>query len=154
MTKPEERYFEDYPLGQIMEFGPVDVTQEEIIEFAQKYDPQYFHTDPEKAEHSIFGGLIASGWHTASMVMRLMVEHYLSPKASLGSPGIDELRWLKPVYPGNQLHVRTTVLDCKRSRSKTDRGIIITLIEVLNQEKELVMSFKATNFMLINPDPR
>ena len=86
------------------------------------------------------------------MVMRLMVEHYLSPKASLGSPGIDELRWLKPVYPENQLHVRTTVLDCKRSRSKTDRGIIITLIEVLNQEKELVMSFKATNFMLINPD--
>ena len=97
MTNPEERYYEDYPLGQVMEFGPVDVKQEEIIEFAQKYDPQYFHTDPQKAEHSIFGGLIASGWHTASMVMRLMVEHYLSPKASLGSPGIDELRWLKPV---------------------------------------------------------
>ena len=128
MTKPEERYFEDYPLGQVMEFGPVDVKQEEIIEFAQKYDPQYFHTDPQKAEHSIYGGLIASGWHTASMVMRLMVEYYLSPKASLGSPGIDELRWLKPVFPGNQLFVRTTVLDCKRSRSKTDRGIIITLI--------------------------
>ena len=99
MTTPEERYFEDYPLGQIMEFGRVDVKQEEIIEFAQKYDPQYFHIDPQKAEYSIFGGLIASGWHTASMVMRLMVEHYLSPKASLGSPGIDELRWLKPVYP-------------------------------------------------------
>ena len=117
--------------GQVMEFGPVDVKQEEIIEFAQKYDPQYFHIDPQKAKHSIYGGLIASGWHTASMVMRLMVEHYLSPKASLGSPGIDELRWLKPVYPGNQLHVRTTVLDCKRSRSKngswyhhhSDRGL-------------------------------
>ena len=79
--------------------------QEEIIEFAQKYYPQYFHIYPQKAEHSIFGGLIDSGWHIASMVMRLMVEYYLSSKASLSSPGIDELRWLRPVYPENQLHV-------------------------------------------------
>ena len=83
MTTPEERYFEDYPLGQVMEFGPVDVKQEEIIEFAQKYDPQYFHIDPQKAEHSIYDGLIASGWHTASMVMRLMVEYYLLQKPVL-----------------------------------------------------------------------
>ena len=147
-------HFEDFEIGQTFELGSRTLSKEEMLAFANDFDAQPFHVDEEAAKNSMYGGLIASGWHTASMVMRLMVEHYLSPKASLGSPGIDELRWLKPVYPGNQLHVRTTVLDCKRSRSKTDRGIIITLIEVLNQEKEMVMSFKATNYMLINPDPR
>ncbi|SVA96498.1 uncharacterized protein METZ01_LOCUS149352, partial [marine metagenome] len=125
--------------------------QEEIVEFAKKFDPQYFHTDPKRAEDSIYGGLIASGWHTASMVMRLLVENYLPVQASLGSPGVDELRWLKPVYPGDQLNVRTNVLESKRSRSKTDRGIITTLIEVINQDREMVMSLKAVNFLLLKP---
>ena len=145
MKPADERFFEDYPQGQILEFGPVLVDQEEIVEFAQKFDPQYFHSD------SIYGGLIASGWHTASMVMRLLVENYLPVQASLGSPGVDELRWLKPVYPGDQLNVRTNVLESKRSRSKTDRGIITTLIEVINQDREMVMSLKAVNFLLLKP---
>ena len=151
MKPADGRFFEDYPQGQILEFGPVLVDQEEIVEFAEKFDPQYFHTDPKRAEDSIYGGLIASGWHTASMVMRLLVENYLPVQASLGSPGVDELRWLKPVYPGDQLNVRTNVLESKGSRSKTDRGIITTLIEVINQDREMVMSLKAVNFLLLKP---
>ena len=151
MKPADERFFEDYLQGQILEFGPVLVDQEEIVEFAEKFDPQYFHTDSKRAEDSIYGGLIASGWHTASMVMRLLVENYLPVQASLGSPGVDELRWLKPVYPGDQLNVRTNVLESKRSRSKTDRGIITTLIEVINQDREMVMSLKAVNFLLLKP---
>ena len=151
MKPADERFFEDYPKGQVLEFGPVLVDQEEIVEFAEKFDPQYFHTDPKRAEDSIYGGLIASGWHTASMVMRLLVENYLPVQASLGSPGVDELRWLKPVYPGDQLNVRTNVMESKRSRSKTDRGIITTLIEVINQDREMVMSLKAVNFLLLKP---
>ncbi|GIS37090.1 MAG: hypothetical protein Ct9H90mP9_1200 [Pseudomonadota bacterium] len=99
MTKPKERYFEDYPLGQVMEFGPVDVKTGGNHRIRPEIDPQYFHTHPQKAEHSIFGGLIASGWHTASMVKRLMVEITFLQKPVLVLRGNDELRWLKPVIP-------------------------------------------------------
>ena len=119
---PSARYFEDYVPGAMEEFGAIAVDEAEVIEFARRYDPQAFHTDPEAARRSMYGGIVASGWHTAAMMMRLLVEHTLSPASSLGSPGVDELRWLKPVRPGDTLSVRTTVLDTAPSRSKPDRG--------------------------------
>ena len=144
----DQRYFEDYVSGSVFECGPIVVEESEIIEFAKRYDPQDFHTDPRAAARSVYGGLIASGWHTAAMTMRLLVSHYLSSVASLGSPGIDELRWIRPVRPADTLNVRVTVLEAKRSRSKPDRGVIHSLIEVSNQHGELVMSLKAINLLL------
>jgi acyl dehydratase len=143
-----QRYFEDYATGSVFECGPIQVEEAEIIAFARRYDPQSFHTDPAAAAHSVFGGLIASGWHTAAMAMRQLVEQYLSSVASLGSPGIDELRWILPVRPADVLRVRVTVLEAKRSRSKPDRGIVRSLIEVSNQRGDLVMSLKAINLLL------
>lgn len=144
----ENRYFEDYVAGSIHEFGPIEVEEAEVIAFARRFDPQPFHLDPQAAAQTMFGGLIASGWHTACLTMRLCVDHYLSRVASLGSPGIDELRWLKPVRPGDELSVRISVLEATRSRSKPDRGIVHSFIEVRNQKEEIVMSMKAVNFML------
>lgn len=144
----ENRYFEDYTAGSVYEFGAIDVEEAEVIDFAWRFDPQSFHTDPEAAKKTMFGGLIASGWHTASLMMRLLADHYLSKVASLGSPGVDELRWLQPVRPGDTLSLRVTVLEARRSRSKPDRGVLRSLIEVLNQVGEVVMSVKATTFML------
>jgi acyl dehydratase len=143
----EKRYFEDYAPGAVHEFGSIQVNEAQIIAFAQEYDPQPIHLDPVTAQASIFQGLIASGWQTAGLMMRLLVEHYLSPVASLGSPGVDELRWLKPVRPGDTLSVRTTVLSARRSQSKPDRGIVRTLVEVFNQHREVVMSMKAFNLL-------
>jgi acyl dehydratase len=131
----------------IDEFGDIAVTAEEIVEFARRYDPQSIHVDPLAAAQGPFGGLIASGWHTASMVMRLFVEHYLSKVATLPSPGVDELRWVRPVRPGDTLRVRVTVLETKRSRSKPDRGLVRGLVEVLNQNDELVMTQRPMNLM-------
>jgi acyl dehydratase len=105
------------------------------------------HVDPEVAAQGRFGGLIASGWHTAAMMMRLIVDNFLPRRASLASPGIDELRWLQPVRPGDTLRVRVRVLEATRSRSKPDRGIVRTLIEVLNQHEEIVMSMKPMNII-------
>jgi len=144
----DRRYFEDYVVGTIFDCGSIAVDEAETIAFAARYDPQFFHTDPETAKRGPFGGLIASGWHTAALAMRLLVEGYLSSVASLGSPGIDELRWWRPVRPGDVLHVRATVLDARRSRSKTDRGIVRSRIEVSNQNGEPVMSFMAVNLLL------
>lgn len=146
-TPVEDRYFEDYVVGSTHEFGPVAVEEEEIIAFGKRYDPQIFHTDPEAAKETVFGGLIASGWHTASLMMRLFVDHFLSHVASLASPGVDELRWLQPVRPGDELSVRVTITEARRSRSKSDRGLINTAIEVLNQNREVVMTMKAVNFL-------
>lgn len=146
-TSSSDRYFEDYVEGTVREFGPAAISEEEIIAFGKQFDPQPFHTDPEAAKDSIFGGLIASGWHTAAVTMRILVEKYLSDVASLGSPGVEELRWLKPVYPGDQLSARVTVIETRRSRSKPDRGIVRSYIEVFNQDREVVMDMKATNFM-------
>jgi acyl dehydratase len=142
-----ERYFEDYPVGAVEVFGDIVVTEEEIVEFARRYDPQGMHIDPVAAAQGPFGGLIASGWHTASMVMRQFVEHYLSKVATLPSPGIDELRWVRPVRPGDRLRVRLTVLEANRSRSKPDRGMLRSLVEVLNQDGDMVMSFKPMNLL-------
>jgi acyl dehydratase len=142
---PAERYFEDYPVGMVSEFGEVVVTAEEIVDFARRYDPQDMHIDPVAAEQGAFGGLIASGWHTAAMMMRLFATNYLSKVATLPSPGIDELRWVQPVRPGDRLRVRVTVLEANRSRSKPDRGMVRSLVEVLNQNGDVVMTMKPMN---------
>jgi acyl dehydratase len=146
-TSRDERYLEDYQEGAVHEFGPIGISQEEIIEFGRKYDPQAFHTDPEAAKQSIYGGLIASGWQSCALFMRLFVEHYLPGKASLGSPGVDELRWLKPVRPGDQLFLRVTVRQVKPSTSKPDRGALFSWCEMLNQDKEVVSTMLAINLI-------
>ncbi len=143
----EDRWFEDYTPGAAYEFGGIEVTEAAIIDFARRFDPQPMHVDPEAAARGNFGGLIASGWHTAGIMMRLFVEHFLSHVASLASPGIDELRWTRPVRPGDRLHIRVTVLEATRSRSRPDRGMVRTLAEVLNQNGEVVMSLKPMNLL-------
>jgi acyl dehydratase len=143
-----ERYFEDYVPSAVHEFGAVGVSEQEIIAFGRQFDPQPFHTDPQAARKSIYGGLIASGWHTAGLMMREFVQYYLSSVASLGSPGVDELRWNAPLRPGDSLTMRVTITRTKRSRSKPDRGLVHSFIEVLNQDRNVVMSMKAVNFLL------
>jgi acyl dehydratase len=143
----EDRHFEDYVPGAVYEYGHIPVTEAEIVDFARRFDPQYIHVDLERAVQGPFAGLIASGWHTAAMMMRLIVDNFLPKSASLGSPGIDELRWLRPVRPGDVLSVRLSVLEATRSRSKPDRGIVRTLCEVLNEDREVVMSLKAMNII-------
>lgn len=142
-----ERYFEDYVAGSTFEYGHISLSADEIIDFARRFDPQRIHTDPEAAARGPFAGLIASGWHTASVMMRLFVDHYLSHIASLASPGVDEVRWLLPVRPGDSLSIRVTVLETKRSQSKPDRGTVRSLVEVINQKKEVVMSLKGLNIL-------
>lgn len=142
MTVPfKERFFEDYEVGETAEFGnDYLITEEEIVGFARKYDAQPFHVDPEAARQTIYGGLIASGWMTGSVMMSMLVEHYISPLSSMGSPGIDELRWHKPVRPGDRLHLRVTILEKRRSESKPDRGVVRVRQEAVNQNGETVMS--------------
>ncbi len=142
-----DRYFEDYIEGDVHNFGTAKVEADEIISFAKRYDPQPIHTDPDVAKLRPFGGIIASGWHTVGLMMRLYVEHYLSNVASLVSPGIDELRWHKPARPGDELSVRVTVAKTAASKSKPDRGVVTSLVEVYNQNAELVMSLTAVNII-------
>ena len=140
------RYFEDFEIGEVIELGShPPLTQQEIIEFARQFDPQPFHTDPEKAKDSMFGTLVASGWHTASLYMRLLVDGLASHAASWGSPGLDELRWHKPLYPGDSLRGRFTVLELTPSRSKP-MGIVKGRAEALNQNDEVIMSFISIGF--------
>ena len=145
------RYFEDFIPGITVDCGSFSMSEAEIIAFAKEYDPQPFHVDPVAAKDGPFGGLIASGWHTASMMMRQLVDNYVSPESSLGAAGVDELRWPKPVRPGDTLHIRATVLEARRSRSKPDRGIVKTLMELTNQDGDLVMKVTAINFILLRP---
>ena len=143
MTVPyKERYFEDFRPGEVIEFGDYLVTEQEILEYARRYDPQPFHVDQKAAAESIFGGLSASGWMTGSIMMRLLVDHFISPASSMGSPGVDEVRWLRPVRPGDRLRVRLTIIETKRSQSKPDRGIVRVLQEMINQHGETVMSLR------------
>lgn len=146
-TQVENRYFEDYVAGSVHEFGPIAVELDEVISFGKRFVPLTYHTDPEGAKESIYGGLIASGWHTAGLMMRLYTDHYLSKVANLGSPGVDELRWDKPVFPGDNLFIRVTVLETRRAQSKPDRGIVRSFLEVLNQKRDVVMSLKMVNFV-------
>lgn len=146
-TTREERYLEDYVEGETHKFGPITVSEKDIMEFGKKFDPQVFHTDPVGARETVYGGLIASGWHTCSLFMRLFVEYYMAGRASLGSPGVDELRWLKPVRPGDSLILSVTVHKVKPSTSKPDRGLLFSFCELENQKKEVVATMMALNFV-------
>lgn len=148
---PSDRWLEDYVAGNVYEYGSITVTADEIVEYAQRYDPQSIHTDPVFAQQGPFGGLIASGWQTASLFMRMFADHFLTAVGSLASPGIDELRWLAPVRPGDALRIRVTVDESRRSRSKPDRGIIRTRGEMLNQDGEMVLSLYAMNMIAARP---
>ena len=141
------RYWDDYEIGTVTELGSKKMTKEEIIDFATKFDPQPFHIDEQAAKKSFFGGLIASGWHTCSAVMRMMVDSYVSPSTSLGSPGVDEVRWLKPVYAGDTITARIIIEDKRPSRSKADIGSIFNRYEVHNQTGERVMTMKGIGIM-------
>jgi len=145
------RYWEDIKEGEVVELGSRTLDKERMVAFAREFDPQPFHTDEKAAEASIWGGLIASGWLTGSVLMRIFYDGFLKDTASMGSPGIDELRWTKPVRPGDTLTVRLTVLETAASRSKPDRGIVRTLMEVLNQHGEIVMTTKGVNFFRRRP---
>jgi acyl dehydratase len=149
----DDRWFEDYVPGSVHEFGSIGVTEEEVLAFGRRFDPQTFHTDIEAARSTEYGGLIASGWHTAALMMRLYSDHYLSKVSTLVSPGVDELRWLRPVRPGDTLSLRVTVAEARRSRSRPDRGIVRSAVEVLNQRGETVMTVTAMNFFLRRPAP-
>lgn len=147
----KSRYFEDFPEGEVATFGPYEISADEIIRFAERYDPQPFHLDAEAARHGPFGGLAASGWMTAGVVMRLLVEGYVPPAASMGSPGLDELRWLAPVRPGDTIRARVTVVSKRTSASRPDRGIIHFLQEGLNQRDEVVISFRGVGIYRRRP---
>jgi acyl dehydratase len=151
VSHPPERYFEDYSPGSVFTSGATTVSEAEIIEFARQYDPQAMHTDPAAARSGRFGGLIASGWHTAALMMRLFANNFLSPASSVASPGIDELRWLQPVRPGDALRLRVTVIEARRSRSRPGEGIVRSLIEVLNQDGTVVMSLKPVSLIACRP---
>lgn len=144
-------YFEDFEVGKTIEVGQRSVTEEEIIAFATQFDPQPFHVDQEAAAKSIYGGIIASGWHTCSMMMRMMVDGILRNSASLGSPGLDEIRWIKPVRGGDTLTVSTTVLESKPSSSRPDRGVVLTVWEAKNQHGELIATVKGMGMYLRRP---
>lgn len=141
------RYLEDIKIGERMEFGRYEVTEQEIIEFASKYDPQKIHTDPAFAAESDMGGLIASGWHTSAMFMRMMVDEIMGQDTGMVSPGVDDLKWMRPVRPGDVLRVRGEIVAARPSRSKPDRGIVQTRYEVLNQNDDVVMSVKTNSFI-------
>ena len=145
------RYFEDFKPGDVIELGARTITKERILAFAREFDPQPFHTDEEAAKRSIYGGLLASGWHTGSLLMRILYDGLLHDAASLGSPGIDELRWLEPVRPGDTLAGRMTILEAIPSRSKPDRGIIRSLIEMRNQHGAVVVSIRRLSLIGLRP---
>ena len=133
-----QRWFDDYETGERFTFGSTTIDETEIIEFGRKFDPQPFHIDPEAARETVYGRLIASGWHTGSIIMRMLGAYLLGP-SSMGSPGLDELRWLAPVYPGDSLTLVVEVLEIRPSRSKPDRGIIKMAHELVNQHGTTVV---------------
>jgi len=144
-------YWEEFTPGRVFEHGSRTLSQEEIIAFAREWDPQRFHTDPEAAKQTPYGGVIASGWHTGCVMMRLMCDAYLNESSCIGSPGIDEWRFAAPVRSGDTLRYRATVLEARTSASKPDRGIVKWRWELLNQRDEVVVSQVGTQFFLRRP---
>ena len=145
------RYYEDFTEGQVYELGEATVSEAEILEFARKFDPQSFHIDPGAAKRSMYGGLIASGWHTGSLFMGLMVRAVLQDSSSLGSAGIDEMRWLKPVRPGDRLRARLTITSVRPSSKRADRGTVFTLGEMFNQQGERVFFVRSSGMFARRP---
>lgn len=152
-TSPGQ-YFEDYPVGAVYTGGPISVSEQEILDFARRYDPQPMHVDKAAAEAGPFRGLIASGWHTGSLMMQMLARHFVPTPGNLPSPGLDELRWLRPVRPGDTLTLRATVESARRSRSKPGQGVVVGLVEVLNQDGAVVMSLKPVSLMRCRPASR
>ncbi len=145
-------YFEDFKVGETIEMGRRLVDRDEVVRFAKEFDPQPFHVDEAAAKESFFGGLIASGWHTVGMVMRMMCDNYLLDSASLGSPGVDHVKWLQPVRPGDTIRAMRTVLEARTSKSKPDIGIVKSRWAVYNQNDELVMTMEGYGmFRVRNP---
>ena len=132
-------YFEDFKLNAAMTYGAYPVTADEIRAFASEYDPQPMHLDDKAASKSLLGGLAASGWHTCSIMMRMIIDGFLHNAASMGSGGIDELRWVKPVRPGDMLHMRHVITGSRASQTKPDRGFVNFHFQLMNQNNELVM---------------
>jgi acyl dehydratase len=149
-----ERWFEDYEVGTTAEHGSIRVDEDELVDFARRFDPQPIHVDRAAAAAGPYGGLIASGWHTCALMMRLFAQEYLSAVSSLGSPGVDELRWILPVRPGDKLTLRTTVEDARLSRSKPDRGLVRTRIELRNDAGDAVLRVAAMNLIRTRPAQR
>lgn len=147
---PTQRFFEHYPEGAIFELGSFTMTAAEIIDFARQFDPQDMHVDPVLAAQGPFGGVIASGWQTIGLMMRLFVERFL-PKNGLASPGIDELRWTRPVFPGDILSVRVTVVEARLSKSRPDRGLTKNKVEIRNQAGDVVLTMQPMNFIRVRP---
>jgi acyl dehydratase len=149
-ARSKPRYFEDFPVGAVFEFGSVTVTELDIIAFARKFDPQTMHTDPVAAAAGPTGGLIASGWHTIGLMMRMYADNIL-PENGLPAPGVDEVRWLRPVRPGDTLSMRVTIQEARVSQSKPDRGVIRPFTEVLNQRGEVVLTMRPINLLRRRP---
>lgn len=147
-------YYEDLEVGLTSKFGRYDVTRGEVMEFAQKYDPQPFHLDDEAAAKTHFGRLSASGWHTCAMTMAMLVENMkTSRQAGLGSPGMDNLRWVKPVYPGDTLRVETTIIEKRRSKNRPDMGLFKSDLTIFNQDDEPVMTMRSNGLIKVrNPE--
>lgn len=150
-TPLDDRYLEDYAEGGRYRFGEESVNAEEIMEFAHRYDPQSIHTDPEAAAAGPFGGLIASGWQTAALMMRLFADNYLTSVASLASPGIDELRWVRPLRPDDRLTLLCETTGVRASRTKPDRGILTTDVTLVNQNDEPILTATAMNMIARRP---
>ncbi len=141
------RYFEDFEQGQVFELGTYELSERELLSFARKYDPQPFHVDAEAARASPFGGLIASGWHTTAIFMRLYVDGILNGAAAMGSPGVEQIRWLVPVRPGDVLRGRTTIAEAAPSNTRPDRGTVISECELINQRDEIVLTMRVRGFI-------
>lgn len=135
-------YWEDFPVGSAREFGAMTVTRADVLEFAAKFDPQPFHLDDEAAKKSLFGRLSASGWHTCAMTMRMTVDEVLLKSSSLGSPGLENVRWQKPVYPGDVLSVRLTTIDARPMASRPEVGLVLSKWETLNQHRDVVLQMQ------------
>ncbi|WP_404370909.1 MaoC family dehydratase [Sphingomonas sp. MMS24-J45] len=145
-------YFEDIEIGAKASFGHYEVKREEVVAFAERYDPQPFHLSDEAAAQTHFGRLSASGWHTCAMMMAMLVEHFKTTKqAGLGSPGIDELRWLKPVYPGDTLRCETEVIDTRASQSRPEMGSYRSRVTVRNQDDVAVMTVLSIGLVSTRP---
>ena len=151
MQSKSPRYWDDYEVGQRFDLGSTRFTADDIVGFARQYDPQSFHVDADAARQSMFGGLIASGWHVAAKMMRLFVDNYVDRRTALGSPGLDELRWLKPVRPGDTLTGWVECADMVPSKSKPEIGVIHERWVVTNQKGELVMTTKGINMVRRRP---
>jgi len=153
MKKAFKYYWEDFPVGTVRETGGMTLTQEAIVDFARQFDPQPFHVDAAAAAESVFGGIIASGWHTCSLAMRMMCDDYLLDTASHGSPGVDSIKWLKPVRPGDTLHLSMVVLEARVLESKPTVGLVRNRWQMFNQKNECVMDMEGYGMFRRRPTP-